>query len=337
MRFPIFAGLVLLSITGALGEPAHYEAIRAATVGDLTSLSSALREGPDPHIHHEGTGHSALTAAAFHGQVAATKLLVVHGSDLTRRDMKGLHAVDHAASQGHTKVLRELLRHDMPEQTAKLVGERGPDGMTALHRVVQGKHTKYIEAMIELVKKGAHVDAVTPPGASGNSINSMMLASALGHVAMAQALVNHGADLNAQDPEGRTALHYAAIQNHAPVIEMLLRSNADAHIKDDNGHTAKDTARLFHRTEMMAAFDRTALPAANSPHEVAQKRDAIEAEQLRQFPHIKKELDEKAQQAQFLREKALEAQSSDAAAHAAYAEKNMRMWAAERKSKTRDL
>ena len=65
--------LIVITCLGVLiaGEPVHHVAIRAAQEGDISALSAALRNGVDPHLFHEETGHSALTTAAHHGQVTS--------------------------------------------------------------------------------------------------------------------------------------------------------------------------------------------------------------------------------------------------------------------------
>ena len=49
------------------------------------------------------------------------------------------------------------------------------------------------------------------------------------------ALFKYGADVNAQDEEGQTALHYACSIGYESVIQILLKSSADKAISDNEG------------------------------------------------------------------------------------------------------
>ena len=50
-----------------------------------------------------------------------------------------------------------------------------------------------------------------------------------------QPLFKYGADVNAQDEEGQTALHYACSVGYESVIQILLKSSADKAISDNEG------------------------------------------------------------------------------------------------------
>ena len=53
-----------------------------------------------------------------------------------------------------------------------------------------------------------------------------------------------GFDVNTQDKDGKTLLHYAAIGNQVEVIESLTEDfGARLNIKDNDGNTALDDAR----------------------------------------------------------------------------------------------
>lgn len=51
------------------------------------------------------------------------------------------------------------------------------------------------------------------------------------------------ADVNAQDSEGATALHYAAMCEQLPLILCLLQHGANPLLADESGETAADAIR----------------------------------------------------------------------------------------------
>ena len=73
-----------------------------------------------------------------------------------------------------------------------------------------------------------------------------MMAAAMGHTAIVEALLNGGAHVNATHTFGlSTALHFAAEMGHAPVIRALCTARADVNATKSNGgmpiHTAADS------------------------------------------------------------------------------------------------
>jgi len=55
---------------------------------------------------------------------------------------------------------------------------------------------------------------------------------------LVNALIEHGADVNAVDKGGTTALMIAANHAHADVVKRLIAAGADIHARDDDGRTA---------------------------------------------------------------------------------------------------
>ena len=51
----------------------------------------------------------------------------------------------------------------------------------------------------------------------------------------ATELLNYGANINAQDRKGRTALYLAIRRENKEVFEVLLKRGADVHLKKNNG------------------------------------------------------------------------------------------------------
>jgi ankyrin repeat protein len=63
--------------------------------------------------------------------------------------------------------------------------------------------------------------------ASNDGITALMLAAHGGHEAVAQLLLQHGADVAAASNAGGTALMLAAVGGHVAVAQLLLQHGAD--------------------------------------------------------------------------------------------------------------
>lgn len=74
-----------------------------------------------------------------------------------------------------------------------------------------------------------------------------------GYFAVATALVQYGANFDAQDEQGKTALHHAYRDLHIPSAKLLLDAGADAHILDKEGNLAMMLAESPEIVEMMLA------------------------------------------------------------------------------------
>ena len=77
-------------------------------------------------------------------------------------------------------------------------------------------------------------------------------------VAMARWLIGRGANVNVVDKLGMTPLLWAAAMDFADpaMIELLLKSGANADARNRDGLTALDLARTYGHTEVIPALTR---------------------------------------------------------------------------------
>ena len=75
-----------------------------------------------------------------------------------------------------------------------------------------------------------------------------------GGIAEVKRLIDSGADVNAKDKDGWTALHSAAEQGQTAIAAALIKARVDIHAKDKWDLTPLHTAAQFGQTETVLAL-----------------------------------------------------------------------------------
>ena len=83
---------------------------------------------------------------------------------------------------------------------------------------------------------------VMTPSATGNLMTVRVSQPLPPSKAIAQILLNAGANPNRQTPKGKTSLHLAAFWGAPDVVELLLENGADPSILNQGGQTAEELA-----------------------------------------------------------------------------------------------
>ena len=72
-----------------------------------------------------------------------------------------------------------------------------------------------------------------------------------GPVPLLELLVKNGADVNARDNTGSTALMMASYEGNVDVVKMLLENGADLNATEKSGKTALSIAKLKDNKEVI--------------------------------------------------------------------------------------
>ncbi len=79
----------------------------------------------------------------------------------------------------------------------------------------------------------------------------LIKAAASGNYSEVKRLIEEGADVNARDRVGETALMGASWNGHTEVVKLLIEAEADINAQDNWGHTALKLASKEGHTEIV--------------------------------------------------------------------------------------
>jgi ankyrin repeat protein len=198
------------------------ELIEAVKAGDVKRVRGLAREHPDAR---DENGVSALMLSRYHGTPPELTAAL--------RDARGEIDVFEAATLGDVDRIRELLDAD-----ASLANAWSPDRATALHFAAFFGQP---ETAALLVDRNADVHAVSPTFGDVTPLHSAAAASA-NSTQLVHLLLEAGADPNARQGGGFTALHAAAQNGDTAMATDLLDRGADPTAATDDGRTALSIA-----------------------------------------------------------------------------------------------
>ena len=189
---------------------------------DRARVEQLLAGDPTLAKSHNPNGVSALMQARYEGRHEIVELLRSEAGELD---------VFEAATLGEVSRLRVLLTG-----SAYLAKTYSADGFTALHLAT---FFGQLGAAEELLCQGADVNAIATNNMRVAVINS---AAASGRADVVRLVLQAGADPNARQMMGHTALHAAAARDNVEMVKDLLDAGADPSLTNDEGKTAADKA-----------------------------------------------------------------------------------------------
>eukprot|EP01047_Picozoa_sp_COSAG01_P053119 COSAG01_NODE_5657_length_4114_cov_58.182565_4_plen_170_part_00 len=162
------------------------------------------------------------------------------GAPVRVRDKHGRVPLHAAAQRGDAPVVTALLQADcVAEGLEELVSFADQDGQTALLLAAAHGHESVVEVL------AAESSSVNRGDGSGRT--PLAAAAAAGHIAAVSALFRAAAgelNLDAQDEDGCSALHLAALRGHNRVVDLLTSAGADASVRTRNGLLFTDVAKV---------------------------------------------------------------------------------------------
>ncbi len=228
-----------------------------------STLEGLLKQGADPNKRNDANATALMWAAT---NLDKTRLLLDHGADVNARsnDLRTPLMIA-ARTPGNATAVKLLLdRGANPNPNAHPATESSP--------LIEAATAGDAASMELLMGSGADAKAAAQQALTMaitmrcSKCLSVLVAkdldraaytlalpdiAALGDVDAVRLMLDHGADVNAVDPLGRTPLMYAAVSDllSLDVIKLLIERGADVNAKDghkqggDSGLTALDIAR----------------------------------------------------------------------------------------------
>jgi ankyrin repeat protein len=192
-------------------------------------------------------GASPLMAAASSGDVETTQLLLDSGADVNAATVCNDTALIFASQEGHMEIVKLLLRRGAD------VNAQMSYGFTSLSwAALNGQ----LEVVKTLVDRGAHLyprprNALMPLTMAAAAYEGIPLDTRLG---IMKVLIANGADVNAEDDKGQTALMRTSLHGRAETAKFLKDSGADLHPRLNSAKNALVAASVKEHLRTLAVL-----------------------------------------------------------------------------------
>jgi ankyrin repeat protein len=275
----------------------------AAIYGNAALLKQLLGSGADPNAHNDANATALVYAAS---SLEKTRVLVEAGADVNARSDDGRTPLFIASGiPGNIATVRLLLDRgavvnptsrsfadstplgsaiEAPDyDIAKLLVERGAD-IKAAGFLGLASAAAVCPKCLDLIAGGFEPKAYS---------QALVISAANAGAAPIKLLLDRGADVNAADPSGRTALIFATAADHAPsdLVTLLLDRGAKLDPKTEFGLTALDYAKLHGDTPIVDRLVKAGAPdtgAWKQPTFTFVKNNTVQAAVERSLPILQK-------------------------------------------------
>jgi ankyrin repeat protein len=212
-----------VNIRGSVGGTGGVPVLNLA-LGNSELLHVLLRAGANPNA----TDRTSRTALMMVGEGPAAltiaRLLLDAGADVNAEDQNGMTVLVKAAGRGDKAFVQELL------QRGAALNDRA--GERALEEAAYSDKGDIVRLLLE---NGANAKGF---GRQTYHLTILMKAAQYGYIGVVDSLLAFGADVNATDDSGETALMWTATSEKPDMIRFLLSKGAHVNAQDIAGFTA---------------------------------------------------------------------------------------------------
>jgi len=180
-----------------------------------------------------------LIVAVANDRADEVKRLIARGMDASSVDSNGDPLLFTAARSGYRATVEVLLAAKAKVNAKNRVGD------TPLMGAALNGH---LDIVRKLRAQGADLDS--------RGWTPLIYAATGGHDDVVTYLLDQGANINAQSPNGTTALMMAVREARASTFDLLLRRGADVNHRNENGVSALDWAKRGNETAMVEKLRR---------------------------------------------------------------------------------
>lgn len=216
----------------------------------------------------DDSGETSLHKASVKGHLEIVLLLVENGANVNVKTKDNCTPLYLSAYNKHEMVSQYLLERGatIEEDIAIMLGNieliehyfaEGVDANSQLTKGY-GKGESWLNIAVRHQNKGL-IELLLNRGAKINKKTGSFKLSPL-HIAsigsrgrtpkdICEILILHGADINAQDINGATPLHWAATVGNKTILKLLIRHNANVNALDSSNRTPLFEAARLHQLE----------------------------------------------------------------------------------------